>query len=219
MARKVATKVKKKKKTWIKILAPPIFDNKEIGETLVLEPEDALNRVVEVYLFNLTMNPRHQEGKMAFKITEIRGDEALTKIIGYEMINAFVKRIVKKRTDRVDVSEVYLTKDREVVRVKPLVITASNTSYSVRKAIRHTMSEFIKEKLENLTYEGFIKEFISGKLERELFDRVSKIYPVKYAKIRKFELIEGIEKEKFLRIFDTLYGKKEEKQEEKIEAQ
>jgi len=103
---------------------------------------------------------------------------------------------------------VFLTKDREVVRVKPIVITAGNTSYSVRKSIRHALSEFIREKLENLTYEGFLKEFISGKLEREMFDRISKIYPLRHAKIRKFELIEGIEKEKFLRIFDTLYGEK-----------
>jgi small subunit ribosomal protein S3Ae len=207
MARKKSdTKVKKKKKIWVKILAPEIFGNKEIGETLVSEPEDALDRVVEVYLFNLTMNVKHQEGKMIFKIVEVRGDEALTKVIGYEMINAFVKRIVKKRTDRIDVSEVFMTKDKEVLRIKPLIITASNTSYSVRKAIRHLVSEFLRKKLESLTYEGFLKEFISGKFERELFDEVSKIYPVKYAKIRKFELLEGLEKEKFLRIFETLYG-------------
>jgi len=202
------TKVKKKKKTWIKILAPELFGNKEIGETLVSEPEEALDRVVEVYLFNLTMNVKHQEGKMIFKIVEVRGDEALTKVIGYEMINAFVKRIVKKKTDRIDISEVFMTKDKEILRIKPLVITASNTSYSVRKSIRHLLSEFLRNKLENLTYEGFLKEFISGKLEREMFDEVSKIYPIKYAKIRKFELLEGLEKDKFLRIFESLYQEK-----------
>ncbi|HIQ50455.1 MAG TPA: hypothetical protein EYH54_00615, partial [Nautiliaceae bacterium] len=164
MARKKGeTKVKKKKKTWIKILAPELFANKEIGETLVSEPEEALDRVVEVYLFNLTMNIKHQEGKMIFKITEVRGDEALTKVIGYEMINAFVKRIVKKRTDRIDISEVFMSKDKEIIRIKPLIITNSNTSYSVRKSIRHVLSEFLRKKLENLTYEGFLKEFISGK--------------------------------------------------------
>jgi small subunit ribosomal protein S3Ae len=199
-------RIKKKKKIWLNILAPSIFDNKKVGETLAEEPENVVGRVVEVYLFNLTLNPKHQEAKLILKIDEVRGEDALTKVVGYELINTYVKRLVKKRTDRVDISEIFITKDKEVLRIKPMVITASNTTYSVRKAIRYKMSEFLKEKISNSTYEGLLKELVSGKLEKDLFDYVKPVMPLKYAKIRKIELVEGVEKEKILRMHEKIYN-------------
>jgi small subunit ribosomal protein S3Ae len=206
MAPKRKGRIKKKKKIWLNILAPQIFDNKKVGETLAEEAEKVVGRVVEVYLFNLTLNPKHQEAKLILKIDEVRGEDALTKIVGYELINTYVKRLVKKRTDRVDTSEIFITKDKEVLRIKPLVITASNTTYSVRKALRFKMLEFLKEKVANSTYEGLLKELISGKLEKDLFGYLKPVMPIKYAKIRKIELIEGVEKERILRMYEKLYN-------------
>ncbi len=202
----VQKRIRKKKKIWLNILAPDIFDNKKIGETLADESEKVLGRVVEVYLFNLTLNPKHQETKIILKINEIRGEDALTKVVGYELINTFVKRIVKKKTDRIDISEIFVTKDREVLRIKPIVITASNTTYSVRKALRFKISEFLNKKTKNSTYDGLLKELISGKLEKELFDYLKPIMPLKYAKIRKIEVIEGPEKERILKMYDAVYN-------------
>lgn len=199
-------KIKKRKKIWLNIIAPPLFDNKKIGETLVDSPEKAIDRVIHLHLFELTFNPKHQESKIILKINEIRGEDALTKIVGYELTNTYVKKMVKKRTDKIDVSEIFVTKDREVLRIKPLVITAVNTTYSTRKSVRYKILEFLKEKTKNSTYEGLFKELISGKLEKDLHDNLKNIIPIKYSKIRKIELIEGVEKERILRMFEKVYN-------------
>ena len=114
--------LKKKKKTWISILAPKEFNEMEIGETLISDPQEAINKHIAVSLMAITNDIKKQSVRVVFKITEIKENKALTEIIGYEIIDAYLKRITKRAKSKVEDSYDVITKDDVKVRIKPVIM-------------------------------------------------------------------------------------------------
>ena len=65
----VEQKIKVKKKTWVKILSPAIFGQKEIGETIVFEPKKLVGKKIDTNLMILTGDPRKQHVTIGLIVT------------------------------------------------------------------------------------------------------------------------------------------------------
>ena len=117
------SKLKIKKKNWYKIIASKMFGNKELGETYLESPEQAMGRVLRINLKDLSGNVKDQNAYVVFKVKNINGIQLNASMIGYELTNSYVKRAVRKNANRLDDCFTIKARDGRVLIVKPLIIT------------------------------------------------------------------------------------------------
>ena len=191
MAKKSSSRTIRKKKNWYKIIAPKIFSESEIGETMALAPEDLVGRTVKSSLTNFTRNMKKQSITLSLKVNEIKDNKAMTQIQSYMTSPSAVKRLVRRRRDKVEDSIVAKTKDSKLVRVKPMVLTRANASNPVLTDIRHVTRYLLITELAKMTYGEFIEKVLNDKFVKNLKKTINAVYPVKMVNIRAFKLEEN----------------------------
>ncbi|MBR9690326.1 hypothetical protein GOV08_01440 [Candidatus Woesearchaeota archaeon] len=173
-----------KKKTWIPIIAPKLFREQIIGETPVIETSKAVGKIVSSNMMTLTGNIRKQSITAKLLITEVKEGKAYSKLVRYEISPPSIKRQVRRRRDRIDDSLVYKTSDGVKVRLKPFLLTRSLSKSSVRTEIRKRVKVFLFKKVSQITYDSLIESIINNKLQREMKESLSKVFPIRNADIR-----------------------------------
>ena len=186
--KKTTKKIIKKKKKWVKIMAPKAFKEAILGESPVFESENLIGRTIKVNLMSLLKDPRKQNLSVSFKVTKIEGDVARTEAVGYEVLPSMIKRLVKRRKQKVEDSFVCKTKDGKKIRVKPLVIANSKVTKTVTTSIRAKLKFIFGTVFEKTTLEDFLIDMILGKSLLKLKDQIKKIYPVKTLEIKKISV-------------------------------
>lgn len=175
---------KLKKKQWYPIVAPKQFDSVVLGESLAYEPQQMLGKTLSHSLMNLINDTKRQNISIHFKIVEVEGNNAKTSIVGYEIAHSSVKRFVRRASEKMDMSFNCETADNVFLRVKPLVITRSDVKGSIAAKMRNSIIAYLVRTIKKMTYEVFLGELISHKLQSEMRGFLSKIYPVKVCEIR-----------------------------------
>ena len=176
--------VKLKKKQWYQILAPKQFENVVIGDTLVTEPQAMLGKTLTHSLMNLTNDIKRQNVNIHFKIVEIDGNNGRTKIIGYEIIPYSVKRFVRRNCEKMDLSFICETSDNVFLRAKPLIITKADVKGSIAAKMRNGIVQFLIRTIKKMTYDEFINDLISHKIQSMMRENLCKVYPLKVCEIR-----------------------------------
>ena len=185
-----ATKIKRKR--WYSIIAPKIFRNAVLGETYITEPGLALNKTITQNLTNLTYDARKQNTNIKFIVDKVEGDKAYTKIIGYNMIPTSIRRLTRRRSEKIELSFACITSDNKKIRIKPLIFARSLTKGSVAARLNKTTIEYLTKAISKMTFDNLINDLINYKLQSSLRERLKKIYPLRTAEIKSME----IEKEK-----------------------
>lgn len=176
--------VKLKKKQWYQLIAPKQFDNVVLGETLVYEPGAMLGKTLNHSLMNLTNDNKKQNIHIHFKVVEIDGDKAKTNITGYEIAPSSVKRYVRRISKKIDISFNCETSDNVFLRVKPLIVTKADVKGSVVSKLIESAAAFLTKSIKKISYEEFISELISHKIQDATKSGLNKIYPLKVCEIR-----------------------------------
>ena len=190
MAKKVMSKTGKKK-NWYKIVAPKVFNEVEVGETQAVAPEDLVGRTVKSSLMSFTRNIKKQNVTVKLKVKEVKDNKGICEITEFSMSPSAVKRLVKRRRDKVDDSFVCKTKDGKFVRVKPMALTKSNASNSTLTSIRHAIKYMIMSRVLNMTYGQFVESVLNDKLVRDVKKTLNYVYPARMVSIRSFKLEEN----------------------------
>jgi len=185
-----ATKIKKKK--WYSIIAPKVFRNVVLGETLITEPKLALNKPITQNLMSLTNDIKKQNININLIVDKVEGDKAYTKLIGYKMIPASIRRLTRRRSIKIELSFVCKTSDNKKVRIKPLIFTRSITKGSITNKINKTTVESLTRAINKMTFDNLVTDLINHRLQSSFKDRLRKIYPLRSFEIKSME----IEKEK-----------------------
>src|SRR3989338_304613 len=176
--------VKIKKKQWYPILAPKQFDNTEIGETLVGEPQAMLGKTLTHSLMNLTNDVKRQNINIHFKVVEVDGENAKTSIVGYEIIPSSVKRFIRRSSEKIDLSFACETSDNIFLRIKPLIVTKADIKGSIAAKLRTNTAQFLIKAVKKMTYEEVLNDLISHKFQSAMRENLNKIYPLKVCEIR-----------------------------------
>ncbi|MBW2963992.1 hypothetical protein KY363_00895 [Candidatus Woesearchaeota archaeon] len=183
-SKKGKTVDKWRKKRYFSILAPKLFQERELGKSLAYEPGALQGRLLTANLMVLTGNIKRQEINMTFRVAAVKGDTAYTEIHKYEISPAAIKRKVRRHKDRLDESFQCVTKDNKLIRIKPLVLTAVKTSRTVRAALRKAVIQFMINAIRRTDYDTLVLDIINEKLQREVSKSVKKICPVRSVNIR-----------------------------------
>ena len=179
---------KLKGKEWYQIVAPSFFGDFVIGETMALDPKQLKGRVIETSLTDITGDPNKYYLKFYFKIEDVNGKKAITRFFGHDCTKDFLARIVRRRSNRIDINNVVNLKDNKM-RIKSIAISNRLISQQIDTKIRKLISEFIVENVSKMKTEEFIREIIDGKLQMRIRKATSKVYPLRQFEFRKTEVL------------------------------
>ncbi|NTV23976.1 MAG: hypothetical protein HGA85_06435 [Nanoarchaeota archaeon] len=183
-ASKAAIKVKKKQ--WFPLFSPKSMGEKPIGESFLEDPQTAIGRTVQVNLMQLTGDVKNQSADMKFEIVDYKEGKLETKVIGYSFSTATIKRYIRRHMTRIDDSLVVKTLDGVKTRIKPFILTRSKVTRTVEYTVRATAKQEIIAFVNKTNYEDMFNLVIRYSMQKELKDKLSKIYPVKNVEIKFF---------------------------------
>ncbi|PTD94432.1 30S ribosomal protein S3ae [archaeon SCG-AAA382B04] len=176
-------------KKWYEVIAPEIFGEDKIGETPAEDPEKVIGRIIETTVGDLTGDFSKNNTKVYFKIKEISGEQAKTQFIGHELTSDYVDSLVRRRTNKLDITVDVLTKDGYKMRVKPVIFTVKRGKSSQKNSLRLKGEEVIKEKAKQEKFKQFSENLVLGELASEIYKEAKSIYPLRRVEIRKSEVI------------------------------
>src|SRR3989344_6055762 len=184
---KVSSRIKTKKKAWYPIISSKIFAQREIGESYLEAPEKAIGRIVHSNLKDLTGNIKEQNVYVKFRITNVERNVLHATALGYELTVSSVKRMVRKNADRLDIYCRFSTKDNHDVVLKGLILTKNKTYRSVRAMLRRDFSSFMKKEAAVSTFDVFLSNIASNRLQTTIKKMLTKIVPLKEVAVRVVE--------------------------------
>jgi len=183
-----------KAKKWYSVVAPSMFDNKEIAEVVATEESNLLNRIVSASLMDLGVAGAGHGGmftKLKFRIKEVKGNTAYTRIIGHMMASSFLKTLARRGKSLIHYVVDEKTKDDETVRMKMIAVTGARVSMNTKKNIRATIEKEIRELVKENTYDKLMEDIVYGRATSKLFQKLKKITMMRRVEIRKTELTES----------------------------
>lgn len=189
--KKKTTQTKAKKKKWFPLFAPQQFQGMSLGETYVAESTLMADKFITVNLSTLTRSMRKQNVNIHFKVDKVEDGKASTTIIGYSLINAAMKRLVRRGRDKIADSFLVKTKDKKVLRIKPILITLNKGTKSTQSAARLEARRVIREYVFAKTVEETFADIIDAKLQKLVKEACQKVYPLKTVEFRMAKLEEG----------------------------
>jgi len=187
-----------KLKSWYAVLAPEMFDMKQIGEIVAVEDSQLIDRIITSGLSEITGSFMQASAytSLYFRVTEVKGKNAHTKLIGHALAPGYIRTLVRRRRSVVNEVVDATTRDGQEVRLKMMALTANKTSESVRKALRHAIIEETRNVAKEMEFSQLMQEVVFGKFGSKIFVKVKKIAPVRRIEIRKSEVKEVFDAEK-----------------------
>lgn len=177
-------------KNWYTVTAPEIFDNEELTETPADKDSKVIGRRVSEDLTELMDGTDKYYVDVSLKVTDVEGNKAFTEVDGMECSKEFVSRMVRKRSDRMDLVRDVETEDDRKVRVKLVGATVNNASGKTLSDIRNSLTDLLEERAEEMNYSDFMEAIFRDDLQKELREAANEIYPFRQLEVRKTELLE-----------------------------
>ena len=184
------SRIKIKKKLWIKVIAPATFGNKQIGDSYLTTAQSAVGRVLKVNLRELTGSMKDQNASAKFQIVKVENSNLKTASIGYELNPSNVKRMVRKNTTRIDSFLRLQSKDGKKVIVKPVCIAYGKITKSAATAVREEIAKAFDEEVSKSDFERFMTSVVSKKILYAIKKRLHKLNPVKEVAVRSMKLVD-----------------------------
>ncbi|MEM3154824.1 MAG: hypothetical protein QW165_04660 [Candidatus Woesearchaeota archaeon] len=189
MAKGTAAAVVVKKKKWVPIRAPKLFNEQVIGESFVGEAQELVGRSVTVSLMTLTNDPQKQVINVSFRITGAKDNVAQTELVGYQVLPSAAKKLMRRQRSKIDDSFIVETADKKFIRIKPLIVTRGRTTHSVIAAMRKLERAYIAKTISKMDFESFVRDVVQKKLQHGLNQLLRRLYPVGACEIRMMELL------------------------------
>lgn len=203
-------KARKKVKKWYTILAPKLFKEVPIGETICDAGEEQylIGRTVEATVADLTGDIMKMHMKLIFQISDVKGENCYTVFKGFMLTRDYIRSLIRRKTTRVESIKNYITKDGWHIRIRALVILNGRAKTSQEEAARKIIEEVLERNVKNLTMDELLMKIINNQIQEEIGKEVKKIKPPKNVEIRKIKVLKFGQGVKF---GETLMEEKGEK--------
>ena len=181
-----------KLKKWYEVYAPEYLNSKYLGDIISGNPENLMNRILEIPVVNVTevMKPEMIYSNLWFRVKHVDAAKVLTEVVGYNVAFSYLRSLARRRRSVIHHVVDVETKDDKKVRVKAMLVTQKKVSSTVKRNLRKAFEKSIVDNVRKRTYPEFVKAVIDGQLNAELFREINKINPVGHILVKKFELFE-----------------------------
>jgi len=167
--------LKGKKKHWCQILAPRVFNNAVLGESLVSNAELLIGKKIKINLMNLTRDPKKSNVNLNFIV---------------ESIKEAIKRLVKKGRNKIELSFLCSTSDNKTVRIKPFAVTRGMAKGAVLASLRKGITGELAKFVNRVTFEELLNQIMFHKLQMGLKKQLKKVYPIRNFEIKSLKIEE-----------------------------
>jgi len=178
-----------KTKKWFEIIAPPLFNEKKIGETLAADYRMLIGRKIEVSLSDLGGDQKFQRVKLIFKIENVKGEKALTDYLGHKITHDYERGLVRRRNSKIYEQQPVETKDGRKIAVKSLVVVSGKVNPSVKSSLRAALRQVVESNSKEKKFDELIYSMLHGELSMKIKKELHKITPVRHAVIEKAEIV------------------------------
>lgn len=177
--------LKKKKKKWFSIVAPGNFGN--LGEAYVADSNDIMGRMITLSLGAVT-SIRNNNVNLTFRVVSVKEGKGNADLVGYKLVNAYLKRIVRKNKSKVEASYVLKSKDGKDVIIKPFLVTRSLITSKKARDLRFKLDEFVKAEVGANSSKELISSLVNNKLQDKMKVTLSKVYPLSVVAVKFFRI-------------------------------
>jgi small subunit ribosomal protein S3Ae len=166
------------KKKWFTVLAPELFNSKELVEITGYETKELVGRPVEINLAQLTERPKDQYKKLILKIVDTKGEKAITVPWKFYIAESFVQRTARRYKERLYETIELQSKDNKKVGIKFFILAVKRLHHSVRADILRLTEKMLAEAIASSgAFELFTSES-TEKLTNEITKEIRRIYPI-----------------------------------------
>ena len=176
-------------KEWYDLVAPSLFKNRVLGETLVTDPKELEGRTVTKSFPELGGHPSKYYVRIKFKVDKVEDKKVKMKYIGQSCLRDYISQMVRKGSSRIDNVVKTKTKDGQELVVKTIGISLRRAKDSVKSAVRKETDELIRKKIEKLKINEFIEQVLKDSFQVQTRKKLNKTYPIKKFEVRKIELL------------------------------
>lgn len=190
-------KDKWKEKKWYRIMAPSQLGGKEIAMAVSVGAEGLKGRIIETPISEFSGNFKKSNAKLRFRIVDTIGTKCTTIFIGHAVNDDYVRRMVRRRKERIDIVKTVKTTDSYEFVLKVVAITDNKLTANKSAELRNKITELIVERTKNMDYFEFARFVMEDESISELLNGVKDIYPLKKLEMRKSVLVSTGEKYNF----------------------
>lgn len=189
-ARAAARRVKDKwrAKEWYNIIAPDIFGNTKIGETISADSDNLIGRKMEITVRELIGDFTKMHIKLKFQIYDVKGTDAHTRFIEQNLTSDYLRRLIRRRHSKTDVRVVAITKDGHEAIIKAIGVAERRIQTSQKSALRKRISEKIEQLTKEMSMGEFVRKIVTGEVQKEITRYCRVVYPLKKVEIRRIEV-------------------------------
>ena len=141
---------------------------------------------------DLTKNLRGKSLEMKLRIKSDSG-KLSAEPESLKLSLSYIRRIMRKGADYCEDSFETETRD-SLARIKPFFITRKRVSRTVLNVLRINANKFLETYLKSRTSKELFSEIITNKIQKQLSQKLKKIYPLAVCEIRVFELLKPLGK-------------------------
>ncbi len=170
-SRKIVDKWKRKK--WFTIFASRIFEKKQLADTPAEKPKNLEGRTLKVTLDTLTGQRMKRDVILSFRVFDIQGQNAYTKVSGFEMNHSSMGRIVRRRSSKVALIEEIPVKGGKA-RITIVALTARKAVKKQETGIRKIISDELA-KYRDVDFEDVVRDLLFGEFSDSIFKKAKKI--------------------------------------------
>ena len=178
-----------KKKSWFTLIAPAEFERKVLGETVVEKPESLIGKTIKITARELANQPKKQHIQLKFKVISYTGNKADTKIVGHEIKDSFLKRLVRRRSSKIMSVKTYLSKDKIKFRIKFIIVTEKKVSRKQKASVQKKTEEMATKIISQIENNKVIDELVFGSIPNKIYPELKPIVPIKRIEITKSTII------------------------------
>jgi small subunit ribosomal protein S3Ae len=173
------------------IYSPEYFGYKEIGTTWAYAPEQVIGRTMWVSLYTLTGDFSHQFLLIRLKIVRVKDSAAETVFYGHEYGREFLRSLVRRGTNRIDMVTNFVTKDGFHLRAQATAFTYNRVGRHSWKAkmVRRVMREILKRSAQELALSQLSQEMVLGKTASDIYQEAKKITALRHVGVIKSKVL------------------------------
>ncbi len=180
-----------KTKNWYSVIAPEMFEQKEVGKVASGDEENLKNRVIRIGLDEVAgMSQSSVYTRLDLRVREVKGKNVYTNLIGHELIPGYVKTIIRRRKSLITSVADATTTDGKKLRMKYLIVTGNRVSDKVKTMVRNEITKELLEAASTTDFASIMQELIFGKIQKRIYAKIKMFAPIKRIEIRRTELVE-----------------------------
>lgn len=182
-------KDKWREKSWYTLMAPDYLGGKEMTTSPSSTEESMVGRKVEIPVSDFTGNFKRSSAKMVFKVVSCQGSKCQTVFIGHNVSDDHIRRMVRRRKERIDIITDVNTTDNYTMTVKIVIVTDGKLTNTKRGMIRKTTEQFFVNHTKDMDYAALTRYVIGEEIYNDIINAAKDLYPIRKVEIRKSALV------------------------------